>query len=335
MAITPANTAQYIKEITLPSGTTYTIVDYAARQEIDAMSTTISSISSTVSNMSKYTSFLGVVSNSAAWTKIQDGSTTGTILVGSTTTTVSTGNIVIYKPSNSTSAAQEYIWDGSKWNFFGDISATNLGSLAYKNNASSSTKFLTSTTVANTNTAAITLTGTFTPTGSVGLTKTGVTLAISATSTNPGAGNTANYWIYAPAGSVSVTSNAVGSTCGAFLTSVTGRTTLTSLSTTAPVATTPAGGINYTAVSDHNLQLQYLVHSTANAISGSASANALKTVTKPTYYGGFSGTTVYVKPLSVTVTTAASFTGTAATVTASGAQKVASISSASSTVTVS
>ena len=98
--MTPNPSGLYITQITLPSNSTYEIVDQAAREKINTMS--------------NYSAFLGVVSNSAAWTKIEDGSTTASILVGSTTVTAVTGNVVIYKPSNSTSAAQEFIFDGTK-----------------------------------------------------------------------------------------------------------------------------------------------------------------------------------------------------------------------------
>lgn len=373
MAITPQNTATYIDKITLPTGSTYPIVDYEARQTIDAISTTITSISSnvntissnlntvssnlnsvsgrvnsvsstvnslsstvknlattitsvssnlnslssTVNNMSKYTAFLGVVSNSAAWTKIQDGSTTATILVGSTTTTVTTGNIVIYKPSNSTSAAQEFIWDGSKWNFFGDISAQNLGSLATKNSASASQTLVTAIGI---KAEQVNSTGSHTPSGAVNLTKAATSITMSSTTTQPASGS---YWEYKPAGSLSITSNGIGSTSRAFLTGVTGRTVVSGISTTAATTATITGGISsYATVNNHILSLNYLLPTTVNAVSSVASATALQTVTKPTYYGGFNGTTIYAPSMSVTVVTGASFSGTAATVTVKTAKNV-------------
>lgn len=347
MAITPADTVKYIKEITLPTGTTYTIVDYEARQTIDSVSTTVSSISSnlnslsgtvdsvssnlnslsgTINDMSKYTQFLGVTT-----TNLTDGTTNAVVSIGGSNVTATVGSIVI-------KGSQEFIFTGTGnnqgWKLFGDLSAltTNLGDLAYKSSASSTTKYLTGITLANTDTTAISLTGSFTPSGGITLTKTAVTLALTTTSTTPA--NTANYWVYNPLDNISITASAPGTNTGLFLTDVTGRTALTSISTTAPVNTTPAGGINYTAVSEHNLKLQYLIHTTANTISSSVSAAAVTKVNAPTL--NKSGTTRYIAPLSVTVTTAASFDGTAATITASGVQKIASVStSTSSTVTVS
>lgn len=307
----------YIDKITLPTGTEYTIVDAAARTAID--------------NMASYSSFLGVISSSAAAAKIEDGSTTASVLVGSTTMTATTGSIVIYHPSNSTSSAQEFIWDGGKWNFFGDIGAKDLGNLAYKSSASSSTKFLTGVSVANTQTASISVSGTYAKTTSVTLTKSQVTVSLSTTSTAPS--NTSNYWVYNPSDNLSITASSPGSTSGLFLTGVTGRSVVNSLTYAAPAQTAPTGGTNYTAVDNHNLKLQYIVGNTANAISASTSANALKTVTAPTI--NKSGTTRYVAPVSVTVTTAVGFGTTDTSITSSGNQKIASITSTSATVTVS
>lgn len=307
----------FIDKITLPTGTVYTIVDTDARAAIDTMAS--------------YTSFLGVISSSAAGAKIEDGSTTASVLIGSTTMTATTGSIVIYKPTNSTSAAQEFIWDGSKWSFFGDIGAKDLGALAYKSSASSSSKFLTGVTVTNTQTASISVSGTYAKTTSVTLTKSSVTVPLSTTTTAPS--NTSNYWVYNPSDNLSITASTPGSTSGLFLTGVTGKTVVNSLTFAAPNASTPTGGTNYTAVDNHNLQLQYIIGNTTNAISASTSANALKTVSAPTI--NKSGTTRYVAPVSVTVTTAVGFGTTDTSITSSGNQKIASITSTSATVTVS
>ena len=304
----------YIDKITLPTGTEYTIVDKDARTAID--------------NMSSYTAFIGVVSDTR--TPITDGSTTAAVLVGSTPVTAVTGNIAIYKAS-TTATAQEFIFDGSKWQFFGDISAQNLGSLAYKNSASSSSKFLTGVTVTNTATASISVSGTYAKINSVTLTKSQVTVSLASTTTAPS--NTANYWVYNPSDNLSITAGAPGSTSGAFLTGVTGNSVVGSLTYAAPATATPTGGTNYTTVDNHNLKLQYIVGSAKNAISSSTSANALKTVSAPAI--NKSGTTRYVAPVSVTVATAVGFGTTNTSITSSGSQKIASITSTSATVTVS
>lgn len=310
MAMTPNPTGNYIKEVTLPSGTKYEIVDEGARTQL--------------SSLSSYTKFIGVVS-----TTLTDGSTTASVVVGSDTVTAVTGNIAIYKPS-ATAAAQEFIFDGSKWQFFGDISAQNLGGLAYTSTASGSyVKFKS----VNVGSDTVNSTGSFTPSGGVTLTKATSTLAISSTSTTPS--NTANHWAYNPSDNLSVTASKPGTSTGLFLTGVTGRTLLSSLATATPTSAAVTGGINYTNVTDHNLNLCYIVSSSANAISASSSAAAVTAVSAPTI--NKSGTTQYIKPLTVTVATAATFSGTAATVSvASSAKFVKSVTSTteSGTVTV-
>lgn len=95
-----------ISKIKLPSGNTYDIVDAGARELIAALSGS--------------TSYLGVTT-----TALTDGATTNPITVKGTSTTVTTGNIVVYGQA-------EFIWDGTKWNEFGDLST--LGGLATKDN---------------------------------------------------------------------------------------------------------------------------------------------------------------------------------------------------------
>lgn len=133
MGITPLSTDTYIDKITLPSNDEYPIVDMVARQAIDTMSS--------------YTSFLGVTT-----TDLTDGVTSPIITINNASVTAAKGSIVIY-PTNSTTAgrmAREFIYDGDQWQSFGDISANNLGSLAYKDSATGSVtaygKITTSTT---------------------------------------------------------------------------------------------------------------------------------------------------------------------------------------------
>lgn len=107
----------YISKITLPTGTTYDIKDAEAR--------------TLIAGLSGSTSFLGVTT-----TELVDGSTTNPVMINGVSTTADVGGIVTY-------GSAEFVWNGSAWQEFGDLSA--LGSLAYKSSAS----------------------GTFTPTGSV------------------------------------------------------------------------------------------------------------------------------------------------------------------------
>ena len=96
-----------IKQITLPSGTTYDIVDAGARELIEGLS--------------GFTSYMGVTT-----TELTDGNTTNPIVINGENVTAMTGGIANYGKS-------EFIWNGTAWQEFGNLSA--LGELAYKDNA--------------------------------------------------------------------------------------------------------------------------------------------------------------------------------------------------------
>ena len=93
-----------IKQITLPTGTTYDLHDPR------------------VDELEGFTKYLGVTT-----TELVDGSTTNPIIINGESVTAESGDIVLHGNS-------EFIFDGNAWNMFGDLSA--LGSLAYKNSAS-------------------------------------------------------------------------------------------------------------------------------------------------------------------------------------------------------
>ena len=97
-----------IKQITLPSGQTYDLVDAGARELISALEA--------------YSEFIGVTS-----TELTDGSTTNPVIINGESVTAKKGEIVTY-------GSAEFIWNGSAWQEFGDLSA--LGALAYKSSAS-------------------------------------------------------------------------------------------------------------------------------------------------------------------------------------------------------
>lgn len=96
-----------ISQITLPSGTTYDIKDAVARQA-----------------MSSYTKYLGVTT-----TALAEDATTNPIVIGGESVTAPTGGIATYQK-------KEFIFNGTKWQEFGDLSS--LGALAYKSSASGS-----------------------------------------------------------------------------------------------------------------------------------------------------------------------------------------------------
>lgn len=101
-----------ISKITLPTGTTYDIKDATARSLID--------------EMSGYTDFLGVTT-----TTLTDGATTNPITVSGSSVTAVKGNIATY-------GSAEFIFNGTAWQAFGDLSG--LGELAYQDSVSASYK---------------------------------------------------------------------------------------------------------------------------------------------------------------------------------------------------
>ena len=84
-----------ISKITLPSGSTYNLKDEGARELIR--------------NLSGSTAYVGITT-----TPLYDECTTDTIQINGSDIEVSNGNIAIY-------AKREFIFDGTKWNEFGDL----------------------------------------------------------------------------------------------------------------------------------------------------------------------------------------------------------------------
>lgn len=109
---TPWNQYSTISTITLPTGTTYYFKDAEAREQIE--------------ELASYSDFLGVTG-----TALTDGDDTNPIMIGGEEVTAESGNIVLYN-------SKEFIWNGTAWAEFGDLSALaeQLGDLAYANTAS-------------------------------------------------------------------------------------------------------------------------------------------------------------------------------------------------------
>lgn len=284
----------FIDAITLPTGSKYEIVDSGARTLLN--------------NMSSYTSFLGVTTST-----IVDGTTSAVININGSNVTATVGDIVI-KKTNSTSAgriAQEFIYTGSTngWQLFGDISADNLGDLAYKDAAVASYTPAGSITIT---TKTLTSTGKYTPAGSVTYTVTNKTAKLSTTSTAPTGSATANFWIYRPSGSIAVSPTRTLNTASV-LSSISGNSVISSVTAHAPNATVPNLGVNYTQVDDHNLKLWYIIQNSTNAISSTSTKTVVTGVTVQAT-GTFTGTEIYVKHPTVSVPDVMSFTGTQASI---------------------
>lgn len=228
-----------ISKITLPSGSTYDIKDKWARDQI--------------ASLSGYTYYMGVTT-----TALSDGSTTNPVIINGSSVTANTGGICTYQ-------SKEFIWNGTAWQEFGDLSA--LGDLAYADTASatytpqgsvsgsftgsSSSVTVTATADANGNYqpsgtisgtsftgSSMTSTGVFTPEGSVSLTNTNQTVTVSKASS----GTTT----FTPEGSISGTSftGASMTSTGKFTPS--GSVSLTNGNTTATVSPAGSGEATYT-----------------------------------------------------------------------------------------
>lgn len=124
-----------ISKIQLPgSSTIYNIKDADARDRI--------------ATLESYSEYLGVTT-----TALADGVTNPVVVINGASVTAKKGEIVNY-------GSKEFIYNGSVWQEFGDLSA--LGSLAYKNSAS----------------------GSYTPAGSVSVPEISVKTAGSTTTVN-------------------------------------------------------------------------------------------------------------------------------------------------------
>ena len=128
-----------IKQITLPSGTTYDIVDQGARDLI--------------AELLNYTTYLGVTT-----TPLTDGATTNPIVINGENVTATNGDVATYN-------TDEYIFNGTVWQAFGSLSG--LGSLAYKNSATGTFTPQGSVSTPTFSGSELTSTGSFTPSGSI------------------------------------------------------------------------------------------------------------------------------------------------------------------------
>lgn len=251
-----------ISQIKLPNGTTYNIKDANARKRIEALES--------------FTTYLGVTT-----TALTDGATTNPITINGQSVTAQSGNIVLY-------GNQEFIFDGTHWNQFGDLSS--LGSLAYKNTASGS--FTPAGTVSQPtfNGDTMNSTGSFTPAGSVKLANSNKTAAVSAAESGA--------ITYTPDGTVAAPTISV-KTAG----------TTTTVNSITAVGTLP----NYT-VSGEVLTLTQGTLPTKGKNQTVKTGDAAYQATAPE----FTGTGVRLVTGNISVPSSASFSGTAGAVSVSG-----------------
>lgn len=257
-----------ISQIKLPNGTTYNIKDANARERIEALES--------------FTTYLGVTT-----TALTDGATTNPIKINNKDVTAQAGNIVLH-------GNQEFIFDGTHWNLFGDLSA--LGTLAYKNTASGS--YTPAGTVSQPSFTGDTMnsTGSFTPAGNVTLTNGNKTAAVS-----PASSGTATY---TPAGDVSAPTISV-KTAGT-------TTTVNSITDVGKLPTMPT----YTVASE----VLTITAGSPGTLPTKGGNQTVKTgdaayqATAPE----FTGTGVRLVTGNISVPTSASFSGTAGAVSVSG-----------------
>lgn len=297
-----------ISQITLPSGSTYNIKDAAARDDIEEIKSTIGS----------GVRYIGVTT-----TPITDGSDTSPIVIGGNTVTPKTGDLVFY-------GDKEFIWDGSKWNEFGDLGS--LKALAFKDSAS----------------------GNFTPAGTVSQpTFTGTSGSVSVTGTPSGSvsistgSGTANY---TPAGSVSqptFSGNSLTSTGTFTPTGSVSQPTFTGDSATFTGSFTPSGSVsiaegegtaNYTPSGSVSAPTVTVTPSTTtvNSIEAVGTLPSFgATVSNENLSFTWSAGTLPTKGSDTTVATGiSSATATAPTFTGDGVELVGSFSGDSGTVSV-
>lgn len=304
-----------IKTITLPSGTTYNLVDQGARDLIAGLSSS--------------TKYLGVTT-----TQLVDGVTTSpNITVAGETVTATSGDIATY-------GNKEFIYSGTVWQEFGDLSS--LGTLAYKDSASGNFTPNGSVSQPTFSGNSMTSTGKFTPNGSVGLTNTAKTPALTK-STGTSSDYTVKEVSSVSVGTTSTTPTvtiAEGSGTDYQVTGTVGTPTITVTPNTTTVnSITDVGSLPaFTAtVQNENLTLTWDEGTLPTKGSNTTVATGIQsaTSTQPTFTGGRIKATAsavttptgsatvtpsYVKLEngSIDVPTSATFTGTEGNVNVSG-----------------
>ncbi len=280
-----------IKQITLPSGNTYNLVDAGARELIE--------------ELQSYTEYLGVTT-----TVLEDGATTNPITIDGKSVTAKKGNIVNY-------GSKEFIFNGTAWQLFGDLSG--LGNLAFKDSASATYKpkgtvskptFTGSSSNVNI-TATDNTSGNYTPKGTVSKpTFTGTE------GTFTGA--------FTPAGSVSVSTNATTNKTATVSPASSGTATYTPAGTCTGTAVT----VNTTTVNSITNVGTLPTFTVANEVltitagtlptkgGNTTVATGIKAVTQPTFTG--TGVRLVTGNIPVPNTYTASFTGTEGSVSVSG-----------------
>lgn len=255
-----------ISRITLPSGTTYDIKDANARERIAALES--------------FTTYLGVTT-----TDIKTDNTANPIKINGNNVTAQSGNIALYGNG-------EFIFDGTYWDEFGDLSA--LGTLAYKNSATGSITPAGSVSQPSFTGTATESTGTYKPKGNITI-STG-----SGTANYTPAGSVSQPTFTGTSGSVSVSGTPSGSVAistGSGTANYTPAGNCTganvTLNTTDVYSITDVGSLPTCTLPEYTVQNEVLSISGGSFNAGSLPtksskqtvATGVKNVTQPTFTG--------------------------------------------------
>lgn len=278
-----------IKELTLPSGSTYWLKDDEVRQWIGDGTTSgaekrLSDAESEIQKLSNATHWLGVTT-----TALSDGSTTNPITINGDSVTAVSGDIV--QDSNG----NEYIFNGTAWQALGSSVGT-LKAFAYVD-----TGTVTITPQGSNASSSVSGTCSVTPSGSIGV----------------GSG-TANY---TPSGSVSaptISVDSAGSTTT--IKNPTKATVVTNVDVASASSTPATGELVYCSVSNEVLTLSKFTKTTGDSITTEdvtvKTGDASYTSSQPTFSGTGAELTFTGSASSGTISgtaAAQTFTGTEAT----------------------
>lgn len=275
-----------ISKITLPSGTTYDLKDANARERIAALES--------------FTTYLGVTT-----TELENGDTTNPIKINGQNVTAQSGNIVLY-------GNKEFIFDGTHWNEFGDLSS--LGTLAYKNSATGSITPAGSVSQPTFTGTATESTGTYKPKGSISVsTGTGTanyTPSGSVSQPTFSGNSMTSTGNFTPSGSVAIST---GSGTANYTPAGNCTGTNVTLNTADVYSITDVGTLPTCTLPEYTVQNEVLSISSGSFNQGTLPtkgskqtvATGVKTITQPT----FTGTGVELK---------GAFTGSAGSVSVSG-----------------
>ena len=313
-----------IKQVTLPSGNTYDLVDAGARELI--------------AQLQANGKYLGVTT-----TALVEGSTTNPIVINGENVTAKAGDWAILSDNK-----KEFIFNGTAWQEFGDMS--DLGSLAYKNSASGTvTDYVTGGSGSFTGTAA---TLKITPAGSVSLTNTNQSTTVSKASSGTAT--------YTPEGSNA--SSSVSGSCSVIATGSVSTPTIsvkTAGTTTTVNSITDVGTLPSATMPTYTVSNEVLTITAGSFSAGTLPTKGANTTVKtsdaayessqPTFTGSaatgtisgtaaaqtFTGTGARLVTGNISVPSSASFSGTEGSISYTPAGSVGvSLTKGNKTITV-